>query len=120
MLEDQSKHLKELEPIIPFKKHKIKKIAKIKNSSDYKNYLKSKHWYKRRKLYWEKHKRICFCCKHYADNLHHRSYANLYKEKDNDFVPLCKNCHKKVHILIKEKNIKLSIAHYCLINKNYK
>ena len=83
---------------------------KVKNASDYGEYLNSKHWMKRRAMYWRKHSRICFCCGNYADNLHHRVYE-LYKEKDEHFVPLCQTCHKGIHNVIKENRIKLSVAH---------
>ena len=47
--------------------------------------------------------------------LHHISYDRLGRELLNqDFVPLCKNCHKKVHLLIKGHKSYLSEAHLCL------
>jgi hypothetical protein len=86
------------------------KRIKVKNPNDYCQYLKSKHWIKRRAKYWKTHSRICFCCNNYADNLHHRIYQ-LYNEQDNHFVPLCKVCHKEVHKLVKSKKAKLVNAH---------
>jgi len=86
------------------------KRIKVKNPNDYCEYLKSKHWVKRRAKYWKTHSRICFCCNNYAENLHHRIYK-LYNEQDNHLIPLCKNCHKEIHKLIKKEKIKLKNAH---------
>ena len=91
-------------------KQNIEKRIIVKTSADYSEYLKSQHWIKRRADYWKNHPRICYCCRNYAENLHHRIYE-LYKEKDRHFVPLCFKCHKEIHKLINSKGIKLSIAH---------
>lgn len=77
----------------------------------YTDYLKSDHWEKFRKDYWKSHKKTCCCCKKAALDLHHLTYKHLGKEKKTDVVALCRNCHDKVHKIIREHKIPLNNAH---------
>ena len=76
---------------------------------DYKKYLRSREWlikktklvnrYLRRK--WEIR---CFVCNNTNDLIvHHWNYKDIGKEKLNDLVFMCYECHKKWH---KEKGFK--------------
>lgn len=65
---------------------------------DYKGYLKSDEWVKRRKKFYSNHSRVCRACgKRYYLNLHHLTYKNLGHEKDEDFAVLCQYCHHYIH-----------------------
>ena len=32
-----------------------------------------------------------------ADEVHHLTYENLFKEKLEDLISVCHDCHKKIH-----------------------
>jgi hypothetical protein len=74
-------------------------------------YLQSDHWKEFRKRYFLRHKRICFCCGKKSRDLHHIDYSYLGEERHKDVKPLCRSCHKKVHKLIRKKNVPLNEAH---------
>jgi len=96
----------------PLKKKKKKNKQKIipifttaedfRGKVGYSRYLKTDWWIKRRADYWKTHERKCYCCGHYADNLHHNNYSRMGRESDKDFVALCHDCHTKVHEIQKE------------------
>ena len=96
------------------KKHRYKNII-ITKANYSRVYLKLKWWRKRRKAYWASHPdSVCFCCGEKPELLHHSTYKHLFKEKDEDLIPLCKNCHIEVHDLIYTdytKTINYSNAH---------
>jgi len=113
MLNRQSKRLNLIrsKPIQKLKKKKRKQVKKYKYT-EYQEYLRSEHWKKRRKEYWKTHKSYCFCCNGYATELHHNNYSRLGKEKDEDLVPICRNCHEECHnLIINNEDIKLKNAH---------
>lgn len=105
---------KKWEADIPIKKNKSKKIKIKRGKVGYREYLRSDHWKIRKKRYWKKHKRICFCCGKFAILLHHITYSRLGGELNKDLVPLCKNCHERIHKDILKKNPKLKTAHLTL------
>ncbi len=39
----------------------------------------------------------CECCWDLATNVHHLSYERLWKERADDIVSICENCHNKCH-----------------------
>ena len=70
---------------------------------DYKKYLQSDYWEKRRVAFKKKTYNRCFIC-HSKNNLHvhHKRYKRkgksiLYKEKNTDLRLLCADCHLKIH-----------------------
>lgn len=80
---------------------------------NYYQYIKSEEWQQvRRKFYSSKMykclcetgKWSCYCCG-VSDkplDLHHRTYKRLGKENISiDLVPVCRDCHNKIHILEK-------------------
>ena len=77
----------------------------------YDAYLKSDHWKEFKESYFAKHKKVCYCCGVPARDLHHTSYANLGKEKHSEVKPLCRECHDKVHTIIREHKVPLGEAH---------
>lgn len=78
----------------------IKKKKRIGDHSSYVKYIKSPEWSERRKIYFESHKKRCRSCgTPNRINLHHGTYSNLFKEKDEDLVPLCGTCHSCLHTL---------------------
>lgn len=74
------------------KKQKTKRILK------YREYIRSRQWEIRKLVFYKKNKKECVICKAtYKIGLHHISYKNLGKEKDEDLVALCWNCHTTFH-----------------------
>lgn len=83
--------------------------------SNYDEYLKSDHWKEIKEQYknsdFPQH---CLVCHNDKYVLHHRSYVRLGDESLYDFVPLCKNCHQKVHNYLKENKIDISATHVAI------
>ncbi len=45
----------------------------------------------------------CYCCGNKNDlDLHHITYARIFKEEFDDVVPVCRRCHDKIHRLHKK------------------
>ena len=79
---------------------------------DYNRYLKTGHWKRRRIEYYKTHEKICFCCEKESYVLHHCSYKNRGKEKDEDLIPLCEECHNSIHdLIVQEKDVNLDNGH---------
>lgn len=78
---------------------------------DYYKYLKSKHWINRKRIFWEKHRKVCHCCNGLANQIHHCTYKNIGNEKDEDLVPICQNCHEYITEMVHRGEMKLSEAH---------
>lgn len=64
---------------------------------DYDEYMKSMAWFRRRDAYFREYRYECHCGEKRAIELHHKTYERLGAERDEDFVPLCGDCHKHVH-----------------------
>lgn len=77
----------------------------------YPAYLRSEHWTAFKEAYWKKHKKICFCCKEAASDLHHTTYEFLGSERQKDVKPMCRGCHDTIHKLIREHYVPLKTAH---------
>ena len=75
-----------------------KRAEKIKNSSEYQDYITSKEWEETRRLIFKKYDYKCaFCGANKNLHVHHITYENLGEEKDGDLVALCSDCHKELH-----------------------
>ena len=75
-----------------------KKQRKLQKQPKYKEYIKSAEWRQRRERYYLTHMKECRACKStYRVSLHHLSYRNVGKEKDEELVPLCWQCHEEYH-----------------------
>ena len=64
---------------------------------EYKDYLKTSHWLNKRKEvldFWDNSCSVC--CSKFKLHVHHRKY-NLFKERIQDCVVLCENCHNCHH-----------------------
>lgn len=74
----------------------------------YSHYLISEHW----QLMKRRHQRSrCFTCGYTRDlHLHHITYNRLGRERKEDLVTLCQDCHRKVHKMIADGET-LSRAH---------
>lgn len=67
---------------------------------NYKDYIVSKHWVKRKNLFYKKFGRFCVVCKSVRHiTLHHLKYNSkeFGHESDEDLVALCWTCHENFH-----------------------
>lgn len=67
---------------------------------NYNDYLKTKHWEKKRKYVARKKKHTCEKCGLVVQkgfHIHHLTYARLGNESPNDLLFLCKDCHSDLH-----------------------
>jgi 5-methylcytosine-specific restriction endonuclease McrA len=68
---------------------------------DYKKYMDSKAWARRRSRYFRKHGKKCKVCDaRYNVGLHHVPYERLGRERDEDLVALCWVHHEAFHVEI--------------------
>lgn len=83
-------------------KHKklVQHIKKERVPRKYNIYIKSKFWEERKNQYYRTHIKQCIVCQSYKQiTVHHLNYkAKEYgKEKDEDLVALCWECHEDFH-----------------------
>lgn len=91
------------------KRHKNKKSQRLKRKQrirdisrpvpkQYKVYIASEHWVKRKDMYFRNVSRKCAVCgsSKYI-NLHHAYYGEYGNERDEDLVPLCREHHEMFH-----------------------
>ncbi len=65
---------------------------------EYREYLNSEAWKKRKERYYESHERKCKACgSRRKIHLHHKTYNRLGSERDADMVPMCERCHFNLH-----------------------
>jgi hypothetical protein len=85
-------------------------------SIDYKAYLQSTAWAKkRRRLITNNADADCYCChtSHSYEtplDLHHLTYERLGNELDTDLVPVCRKCHDLIHSIAKSQKLKITEA----------
>ena len=61
-------------------------------------YMRSPDWRRLVADYYRRHPRRCAACRSSFDvDLHHKTYARLEAERDDDLAPLCSTCHSMVH-----------------------
>ena len=71
---------------------------RVRNKAEYQAYLKSKHWQDiRHKVFQEYGYRCDQCGSSKNLHIHHITYEHLGEEKISDLVPLCEDCHKRLH-----------------------
>lgn len=76
----------------------LKTEQKKNKSTPYYAYINSKEWEAKKKDYYSRHFKICAICSSIKRiNLHHATYREFGKEKDEDLVPLCSGCHSELH-----------------------
>ena len=79
--------------------------------SGYAEYIASAAWQDTRRRFWaSKLPKDCWCCSRTdgPKDLHHRTYKNLGRENLRDLVPLCRDCHDRIHELHR-RNPRLSL-----------
>ncbi len=65
---------------------------------EYKDYLKTAHWYDTKEAALERAGRKCEICQSESElHVHHLVYENIGCEKKADLVVLCETCHTKEH-----------------------
>jgi hypothetical protein len=78
-----------------------RRSPKALEPKDYRNYIRSTAWKKKKKYYWGrcKDKSCRGCGKEWEKgfNLHHATYIRLGIEKMADLMPLCHSCHRDLH-----------------------
>lgn len=64
----------------------------------YSTYIQSDKWKDIRSDVLERDQNLCQECKtNPAVEVHHKTYENLFNEKMEDLVSLCKDCHSNIH-----------------------
>ena len=79
-----------------------KKVWKEK----YAKYLRTAKWKRKREKILERDNHTCqnkTCGSHKTLVCHHRHYRNVFNERDEDLVILCRRCHDKIHKRRKSK-----------------
>ncbi len=67
--------------------------------TDYKRYLKTRHWQAVRKAALKRADYKCQVCgeRDMPLSVHHNNYGNRGKEQAADVITLCGNCHEAFH-----------------------
>ena len=66
-------------------------------STKYQRYLRSRHWFNFRKSVLILSNFKCVGCGEEAHQVHHKTYARLWREKFEDVEPVCELCHHDRH-----------------------
>jgi len=78
------------------------RLAELK-SMDYKIYLKTDGWQRKRLDAIENARGVCEICGSGVDiQVHHKTYERRGEELPEDLIVLCEQCHKKEHGLLPE------------------
>lgn len=65
---------------------------------NYREYLQSDHWKEIKWLYRNSdYPQYCLACSGKQYDLHHRTYKRLGAEWKSDLVPICRDCHNRIH-----------------------
>lgn len=90
------------------------RLAKLGMRS-YREYLASEFWRSAKERYERSElPKRCIACDHEAYVLHHRSYARIGEEQPGDLIPLCRDCHARVHDYERSMGTKVQHAHKML------
>ncbi len=74
---------------------------------EYTKYMKTKAWAKRRDTFLEKHGKSCELCNSTEKTqAHHNNYLCVGREKDQDLVALCWQCHSDFHKRVKATSLR--------------
>lgn len=75
---------------------------------EYDNYINSPAWRAMRQKYWDsKLPNDCYCCgtpRHPGMHIHHKTYKRFGNEYLMDLIPVCQDCHDKIHDLHRNHN----------------
>jgi hypothetical protein len=65
---------------------------------DYQEYLATEHWQTVRRAALERASHRCQLCSSLGPlNVHHRTYSYIARERAEDVIVLCRDCHAKFH-----------------------
>lgn len=85
-------------------KKKVIKLPPTGKDWYYNVYLPSEHWQDRRIKALEKANYTCQCCSSKKNlQVHHLTYKNVWHELDQDLKVVCRDCHKKIHLINSKK-----------------
>jgi 5-methylcytosine-specific restriction endonuclease McrA len=77
----------------------------------YHRYLMSKRWAAKRQKVMARCRWICERCHHAgATEVHHKTYARVYRERLTDLLGLCRPCHQFVHGLQASDPVKKKLS----------
>lgn len=84
---------------------KIKRRAKSgrpqgkgKRWTNYREYLRSDKWRRKREKVMERARGRCEVCRiNRATQVHHKTYERVYREPMSDLVAICESCHLDEH-----------------------
>lgn len=84
---------------VSFQSHNLRRaFAALLRSIPYDEYLKSKHWQSvKTSALCRFSERCAICNSKESLNVHHRTYANLGNESEDDTTVLCQPCHELFH-----------------------
>ena len=96
-----------------------KRAEKIKNGSEYQEYIKSQEWQEvRQKIFKRDNFRCVKCGASKNLQVHHITYENLGEEKYADLVTLCNDCHNATHNMTTIDYLALACANAYNIRDN--
>jgi 5-methylcytosine-specific restriction endonuclease McrA len=104
------------------KREQFNERRKEKKPKDYYQnvYLKSYEWSNKRNEVLKRDNNKCVCCSGNATQVHHITYNDVYREKLEQLISVCKECHAKIHFDgvvyfrgLKANYGKLMLCHSC-------
>ena len=104
-------------------KHRRKNKRKIKaprplQPKDYRSYINSNRWAKRRIQYQFRNTNVCKICGAKDVHLHHLTYERLGMEEDSDLIPLCAEHHDALHEFVGGSKKNLVMETHAFIEMN--
>lgn len=85
----------------------LKSSNYLESRNFYRNiYLKSDHWKKLREEKLQQHNKCELCNTANFLDVHHINYRELFNVKLSDLMVLCRSCHEKEHIRLKQLDVK--------------
>lgn len=81
--------------------------------SNYREYLKAPHWAKLKARYRASDLPQECVCGDPDVHLHHTTYERIGAERLTDLVPLCRSCHRLVHVLEWRRQLGLDLEGLC-------
>ena len=77
-------------------RRKVKGIESILRKEQYRMYLASKEWKKRRARVMDRDNYLCRICGKRATEVHHLTYDRIFDEPLYDLVAICRECHEVI------------------------
>ena len=71
----------------------------------YTNYIHSESWKMKRNEALNRDKNLCQVCGNKAEEVHHKTYENLFNEKLEELLSVCQKCHKEIHVKIDKERL---------------